>query len=79
MHMLAMLMNFLKHTTSLTHLLRCLYNNLLGSGIDELLQLVIALISSFSKKKLYFIAGLFVTSYITSKLMWQSWAELNNK
>ena len=53
--------NFLRHAISLTHFLRCIYNNLSGSGVDKLLYLVIALVNSSSKKGLHFVTGLFST------------------
>jgi len=62
MHVLAISINFLRHATFLIHLLRCLYNNLSGSGIDELLHLAIALVNSSSEKELHFITGLFAIS-----------------
>jgi len=62
MHVLAMLINFLRHATFLTYFLRCLYDNLSGSRVYELLYLAIALVNSSSEKKLHFITGLFAIS-----------------
>ena len=55
MHMLVMLINFLRRTTFLTYFLRCLHDNLSSSEVDELLYLAIALVSLSSEKKLHFI------------------------
>jgi len=46
---LAILMSFLRHATSLTYLLKCLYDNLSGLGVDKLFYFAIALINSSSK------------------------------
>ena len=62
MHVLAMLINFLRYVMFLTHLLRCIYNNLSGPEVDELLHLVIALVNFSSEKKLHFVTGLFTIS-----------------
>jgi len=51
------------------HLLRYLYNNLSSFKVNELLYFVIVLMNSSSKKRLYFIIGLFTNSCITSKLI----------
>ena len=70
MHALAISMNFLRQTVSLTHLLRCLHNTLSGSGIDELLYFAIALMNSSSKKGLYFSTGLLSNSSSKFKSIW---------
>jgi len=62
MHALAMLINFLRYVMFLTHLLRCIHNNLSGPGVDELLHLAIALVNFSSEKKLHFVTGLFTIS-----------------
>ena len=46
-----MLMIVFKHTLSLTILLRCLHNNLLGPEVDELLHLPMELMNSASEKE----------------------------
>ena len=55
MHMLVILIIFLRHTTFLIYFLRCLHDNLSSSEVDELLYLAIALVSLSSEKKLHFI------------------------
>ena len=62
MHVLAMLINFLRHTTFLTYFLRCLYDNLSSSEVNDLLYLAIALVNPSSEKKLHFITSLFTIS-----------------
>ena len=62
MHVLAMLMNFLRHATFLRYFLRYLHDNLSSSEVDKLLYLAIALVNSSSEKKLYFITSLFTIS-----------------
>jgi len=59
MHALAMSINFLRHVTFLIYFLRCLYDNLSSSKVDELLYLVIVLVNFSSEKELYFVTGLF--------------------
>jgi len=58
MHALAMSINFLRYAMFLTHLLKCLHDNLFSPRVDELLYLAIALVNFSSKKKLYFVTGL---------------------
>jgi len=48
MHALAITINFLRHVTSLIHFLKCLYNSLLDSRVDELLNFAMVLVSSTS-------------------------------
>ena len=48
-HILAILMSFLKHAMFLIILLKCLQDNLSSSGIDKLLYLAIELINSSSE------------------------------
>jgi len=62
-----MLMNFLKHAASLTHLLRCFYDNLSELGVNELLHFAIALVNSSSEKGFHFVVGLFMISLSKSK------------
>jgi len=62
MHTLAMLINFLRYVMFLTHLLRCIYNNLSGPEVDKLLHLAVALVNFSSEKKLHFVTGLFTIS-----------------
>ena len=59
-------MNILKHALLLTILLRCLYDNLLELGVDELLHLAIELMNSFSKKETQ---GVEATLGISSKAL----------
>ena len=58
MQVLAISMSFLRHTISLTYLLRCLHNNLSSSGVDKLLYFAIALVNSSSENRPYFITYL---------------------
>jgi len=58
MHALAISMNFLRHVMSLTHLLRCLHDNLSGLGVDELLHFAIALVNSSSENGLHIVTCL---------------------
>jgi len=67
MHVLAILINFLKQTAFLTHLLRHLHNTLSGLGVDELLHFAMVLMNSSSKKKFYFLTGLLSNSSSRSK------------
>ena len=67
---LAILISFLRHTISLTYLLRCLYYNLFSSGVDELLHFAIALVSSSSKNSPYFRTCLLGISSSKSKSTW---------
>ena len=62
MHMLVMLINFLRHTTFLTYFLRCLHDNLSSSEVDEFLYLAIALVSPSSENELHFMTSLFTIS-----------------
>ena len=62
-----MAISFLINVTSLTYLLRCLYNNLSGPEVDRLLHLVIVLTNSSSEKRLQFVTGLLETSFSKSK------------
>ena len=70
MHTLAILMNFLRHTTSLTNLLRCFYDSLSGPGVSKLLYFVIALINSSSENELYFVTCLLENFSSKSKSIW---------
>ena len=58
MYILAISINFLKQTVSLTHSLKCLYNTLSGPEVDVLLHFAIALMNFSSEKELYFLTGL---------------------
>jgi len=51
--MLAMVMMFFKHVSSLMTYLRCPYDNLLGPEADKLLHLIIALVNSSSENDDY--------------------------
>jgi len=53
MHMLAILINFLRYEQSLMITLRYLYNNLLGPGNDKLLYLRIMLLNSSSENGIH--------------------------
>ena len=80
MHILAILINFLKHAAFSTILLRCLYNNNLSRlGVDELLYFVIALMNSSSENGLYFITFLLGISSSKSKSIWRFCAILKDK
>lgn len=70
MHALVMSINFLKHVISLTHLLRCLHNNLSGSRVYELLHFIMALVNSSSENGLHFITCLLGISSGKSKSIW---------
>ena len=70
-HVLAMLMMVLKQSASLTMTLRWLHDNLPGSGIKDLLQLVIALLNSSLENGVYVERGLSAILWRTSTLTWQ--------
>ena len=78
-HILAILMNFLKYAASLTILLRCFYNNLSGSGINELLYFMIALINSSSENKLYLVTFLLEISSSKFESIWWFCTVLKNR
>ena len=59
MHALAMLMKFFRHVLLLTMTLRCLYNNLLGPRVNELLYFKITLLNSSSENRVHIITGFF--------------------
>ena len=63
-HMSAMSISLLKHSLFLTIFLRCLQDNLSGPGVEELLHLLMALISSAFEKEAQLITSL---SSISSK------------
>jgi len=52
-HALAILIILLRQSSSLRIILRWLYNSLSGPGVEELLQLVIALLNSTLENKAY--------------------------
>ena len=55
MIMLAILINFLRHEQSLMINLRCLHNNLSGSGNNELLHLRIVLLNFSLENNIYIV------------------------
>jgi len=55
MIMLAILINFLRHEQSLMMNLRCLHNNLSGSGNNELLHLRIVLLNFSLENDIYIV------------------------
>jgi len=70
-HVLAMLMIILKQTSSLSMTLRWLHDNLSGSGVEKLLQLVIALLNSSLENEVYEEGGLLVTLLRISTFTWR--------
>ena len=58
MHTLAISINFLRQTASLTYLLKCLYTTLSSPGVDELLHFTMALMNFSSEKGPHFLTGL---------------------
>ena len=78
-HILAMLIILFKHALSLMILLRCLYDNLFGPGVDKLLHLAMELINSSSENSTQiegFLLGILSSISIS---IWWFWAILNNK
>ena len=71
-HTLAILMIFLKHTESLTMILRCLQDSLSEPRVDELLHFMIELINSTSGNRGHDEGHLFETSF--SKLKSIRWS-----
>jgi len=67
--MLAMLTKLLRHISSLTITLRYFQDNLSGSGVDELLHLVITLLNSSAKKGFQVIVCLVGISFNKSGLI----------
>jgi len=57
-HTSAMLMNFLRYAAFLTILLKCLYNNLSGPGINKLLHFLIELMNFSFEDGFHIIIGL---------------------
>ena len=57
-YILAILINFLRQTVSLTHFLRCLHNTLSSPRVDELLHFAMVLMNSSSKKEPHFLTSL---------------------
>jgi len=78
-HVLAILIKFLKHELLLMINLRCLQDNLLELGVKELLHLMIELLNSSLENGIYFVTDLFGISSNKSKLIWQFCTKLNNK
>ena len=70
MHILVILMNFLRHSISLTILLRCLHNSLSSPRVDKLLYFMIVLMNSFSENRLHFITFLLGISSSKSESIW---------
>ena len=75
-HVLAILINLFKYKTLLMTTLRCLQDSLLRSGVEELLNLIIALSNSSLKNHIYFVTGLLGISSSNSGLTWWSCAKL---
>jgi len=69
-HVLAILMKFLRHNILLTVILRCFQDNLSSLGVNELLYLAIKFLNSSSKKGVYFIIDLSGISSNKSRLIW---------
>ena len=67
---LAMLIIFPKQLSSLRMTLRCLNDNLSGSSVEELLQLVMALLNSFLEKGVHEKGDLLATS---SRILMSTW------
>jgi len=78
-YVLAMLMNLLRHVSSLTILLRCLQDNLFSLRVKVLLHFLIALISSSFKKRTHFIISLPGISSSNYRSTRWSWAELKDR
>jgi len=78
-HVLAILIKFLKHELLLIITLRCLQDNLLGLGVKELLHLMIELLNSSSENGIYFVTNLFGISSNKYGLIWQFCTKLNNE
>ena len=70
MHALAILISFLRYITSLTILLRCLYDNLSSPRVDKLLHFAIVLMNSSSENRLHFVTFLLGISSSKSKSIW---------
>lgn len=58
MYVLVILINFLRHVAFLIILLKCLYDNLSGPGVNELLHYVIVFMNSSSENGLHFVTSL---------------------
>ena len=76
---LAMLIIFLKQSSSLRMTLGCLHNNLSSLGVEELLQLAMALLNSSLEKGAHEEGGLSVTLSRILMFTWQWRAVLNIK
>ena len=66
-HVLAMLINFMRHIAFLIYLLRYLYDNFSYPGVNGLLYFAMALVNFSSKNGLYFITCLLGISSSKSK------------
>jgi len=75
-HALAILISLSMHFLFLTIFLQCLQNNLFSPGVEELLHLSMALISSAFKKEAQTITSLLGISSKRWILIWQFWAKL---
>ena len=69
-HILAILVKFLRYELLLIITLRYLQDNLSEPEVKELLHLIIELLNSFSENGIYFIIGLFEISSNKSGLIW---------
>ena len=71
MYASAMLMNFLRHTAFLIILLRYLYDNLFGLGVNKLLHFLIELINSSFENGFYITVGLLGIFFSKLISIWQ--------
>ena len=79
MHVSAILIRFLRHVTSLTIILRCLQDSLLGPEVNELLYFTIKLVNSSSENGFHLMISLLGISSNKSILIWWFCTELKNK
>ena len=77
MHILAILTMFPKHSSSLTIILRCFHEILLGPEADKLLHLSMALVNSFLEKGLHRDDSLVGISSSNDAFTWQFCTKLN--
>ena len=78
MHILVMLMNFLRHVLSLIILLRYFQESLSGIEVKMLPYFLIALLSSLLEKRTHVITFLSGSSSKSCRSIWQFWAELKD-
>ena len=70
-HVLAMLINLLRHILSLMIALRCFHDNLFSPGVNELLHLAIKLLNSLAKNEFQIVVYLVRISSNKSELICQ--------